>query len=175
MQMSQAKQVDDKTSSDSDSIVGVPSHPIAAGIGAVALGGAAGAAVGTAAGPVGTVVGAAIGAIGGALGGDAVASSVEQVHEETYWRDHYASRPYVEHGTSYDEYQPAYSFGADAFRRHPGRRFEDAESEFSRDWDSWRGSSSLRWEQARHAARDAWLRLDANARPGDARAEDEEE
>lgn len=66
-----------------DKLVGVPDHPVAAGVGAVLLGGASGAAAGTVVGPVGTAVGAIVGAVAGALGGDAVASSVEEVHEDS--------------------------------------------------------------------------------------------
>ena len=41
-----------------DSVVGVPTHPVAATVGALAAGGATGAVIGTAAGPVGTPIGA---------------------------------------------------------------------------------------------------------------------
>ncbi len=70
----------DKVTLD-DSLVGVPDHPLAAAAGAVVTGAAAGAVVGTAAGPVGAVIGAAVGAVAGGLGGDAIASSIEQVHD----------------------------------------------------------------------------------------------
>ena len=62
-----------------DTLVGVPSHRVAAVVGALLTGGATGAVVATAAGPVGTVVGAIFGAVAGGLGGDAIASSFEQV------------------------------------------------------------------------------------------------
>ena len=67
--------------SQETTLVGVPSHPVATGTGAVAAG-AAGAVVGSAAGPVGTVVGAVVGAVVGGLGMDAVASAVEEANED---------------------------------------------------------------------------------------------
>jgi hypothetical protein len=90
--------------------------------------------------------------------------------EDAYWRDNYSSRPYVSQGASYDDYAPAYRYGADSFSRYPGRSFEDVEPELGRDWGSARGTSSLEWERAKHATRDAWDRVgDAVERavPGD--------
>ena len=152
-----------------DPIVGRPTHPLAAGIGAVVLGGASGAAVGSVAGPIGTFVGAAIGAIGGALGGDAIASSFDQAAEEEHWRNHYAKRPYVPQDARYEDYGPAYRYGATSYTRLSGRDFDDVESELSGGWGRARGTSALRWEQAKHAARDAWERVHGvNARRDDA-------
>ena len=51
-----------------------------------------------------------------------------------------------------------------------GRKFDDVESELSRDWGRARGSSNLTWENAKHATRDSWQRVsDAVERavPGD--------
>ena len=91
--------------------------------------------------------------------------------EETYWRQNYTTRPYVTEGTSFTEYKPAYRYGADAHTRYPGRSFDDAESELGTEWDRFKGTSSLTWDQAKHAARDAWQRVKdvmERAMPGDA-------
>lgn len=133
--------------------------------GGVAGGAAAGAAVGGVTGPVGAVIGAAIGAAAGALAG----RSVDPTAEDTYWRDNYATRPYVS-GASYDDYGPAYRYGVDAYSRYPDRSFDDVESDLSRDWSTARGRSSLEWDRAKHAARDAWHRVSngvERAIPGD--------
>ena len=90
--------------------------------------------------------------------------------EETYWRQNYASRPYVTAGTPFTEYKNAYRFGADAHTRYPGRAWDDTERDLGNEWDSFKGTSSLTWENAKHAARDAWHRVkDAmeRAMPGD--------
>jgi hypothetical protein len=142
-----------------DPIVGRPTHPLAAGIGAVVLGGASGAAVGSVAGPIGTFVGAAIGAIGGALGGDAIASSFDEAAEDEHWRNHYAKRPYVPQNARFADYGPAYRYGAISYSRLAGRDFQDVESQLSAGWEGARGASALQWEQAKHAARDAWERV----------------
>lgn len=79
--------------------------------------------------------------------------------EEAYWRENYSSRPYVMRGATFYEYRPACRYGVDAHRRFAGRSFEEVEPELMRDWDRVKGTSSLTWEDARHAARDSWQHL----------------
>jgi hypothetical protein len=132
--------------------------------GGVAGGAAAGAAVGGMTGPVGAAVGAAIGAVAGAVAGRAKA---DPAVEDAYWRDNYSSRPYIRSGSTYDDYGPAYRYGWDAHSRYAGRSYDEVEPELARDWGSARGNSSLEWEHAKHATRDAWHRVE-RAVPGDA-------
>ena len=114
-------------------------------------------------GPVGAAVGATVGAAAGALAGRSMAKAAPMA-EDAYWRDNYTGRHYVESGSSYDDYAPAYRYGVDAYSRYPGRQFDEFEPELSRDWDTNRGRSSLGWERAKHATRDAWQRLSAPCR-----------
>ena len=140
------------------------SHPVGTGVGALLGGAAAGAATGTVAGPAGTVVGAAVGAVLGGLAGKGVAEAVDPTREDAYWRENFTRRPYVERGSSYDDYGPAYGYGTQSFVRYPGRNFDDVESDLSRDWDARRGASNLSWERAKQAAREAWDRVGSSAR-----------
>lgn len=153
------------------------SRPAATGVGAMVGGAAggiagaagAGAAVGGMTGPVGAAVGAVVGAVAGALAGKGIANSVDPVAEDAYWRDNHANRPYSS-GSDYDEYGPAYGYGVEAHTRYPGRTFDDVEPELGRDWNSKRGNSSLEWDRAKHATRDAWQRVSdtvERATPGD--------
>jgi hypothetical protein len=153
-------------------------HPAAKGVGAVvggvaggvAGGAAAGAAVGGMTGPVGAAVGAAVGAVVGAMSGKGIARAADPAVEDAYWRDNYSSRPYVQSGSQYDEYAPAYRYGVDSYSKYPNRSFDEVEPELSRDWGRARGSSSLEWEHAKHASRDAWHRVSdtvERAVPGD--------
>ena len=154
-----------------------PSRPVATGVGAVvggaaggiAGGAAAGAAVGGMTGPVGAAVGALVGAVAGGLAGKGVANAVDPVAEDAYWRENYSTRPYTS-GSTYDEYRPAFGYGVDAYTRYPNRSFDDVEPELARDWGSRRGTSSLEWDRAKHATRDAWQRVSdtvERATPGD--------
>lgn len=138
--------------------------------GGVAGGTAAGAAIGGMTGPVGAAVGAAAGAVVGALAGKGIAKAVDPKAEDQYWRDNYASRPYIASGSTYDDYGPAYRHGVDSYTRYPDRSFDEMEPDLRRDWDSSRGQSKLEWEHARHASRDAWDRVKNSAEramPGD--------
>jgi hypothetical protein len=154
------------------------SRPVAKGVGAavggvtggVAGGAAAGATVGGVTGPVGAAAGAVIGAVAGAMAGKALAKAVDPAAEDSYWRDNYSSRPYVRSNAPYDDYAPAYRYGVDSYSRYSDRRFDEVEPELSRDWGQARGRSSLEWDDARHATRDAWQRLSdtvERATPGD--------
>ena len=149
-------------------VAGTTGAVVGGALGGVAGGAAAGAAVGGMTGPVGALVGAAVGAVAGIVAGKSMAN-VDPVAEDAYWRDNYSSRPYVNGGT-YDDYGPAYQYGANARTKYPNRSFDDLETDLSRDWSNSRGKSSLDWENAKHASRDAWLRTSdtiERAIPGD--------
>lgn len=135
--------------------------------GGVAGGAITGALAGGVTGPVGAAIGAAAGAVAGALAGKA---KVDPVIEDAYWRDNYRTRPYVDSAATYDDYAPAYRHGLEAHTRYPDRHFDEIESDLGRDWASSRGKSSLEWERAKHASRDAWTRVKDSverAIPGD--------
>ena len=159
-----------KTGANRDPLTGAPgAHPVGTAAGAVAGGIATGAAVGTVAGPIGTAIGAAVGAVVGGLAGKGIAEQIDPTREDAYWRDNYSSRPYAS-GASYDDYGPAYSYGVNSYSKYPGRSFDDVESDLSRDWDRARGQSSLGWERAKLATKDAFNRVSDSverAIPGD--------
>ncbi|MCM2327812.1 MAG: hypothetical protein NDI88_07995 [Lysobacter sp.] len=148
-----------------DPISGAPgAHPVGTGVGAALGGAAAGAAAGTVVGPVGTVVGAAVGAIVGGLAGKGVAESIDPTRELVYWRESYKTRPYADGSTNFDEYEPAYGYGVAAYTKYPDRSFDDLDPELSRGWIASRGKSTLAWDRARFAARDAWDRVSSTPR-----------
>lgn len=133
-----------------------------------ALGGAAaGALAGAVGGPAGAAVGAAIGAVAAGLAGNAVVNSVDADVEDSYWRSNFNQRPYAGADADFDDYGPAYRYGAETYVRHPGRRFEEVEITLSEGWVTSRGTSRLDWERARPAMRDSWERLGQMPRPGD--------
>lgn len=154
-----------------DPISGTPgAHPVGTGVGAAAGGVAAGLATATLAGavtgsvvgPVGTAIGAAVGAIVGGLAGKAVAESVNPTHEDLYWRSNYSDRPYIDRTKGFDDYGPAYGLAVNRYSKNSDRRFDEVENDLSREWPSSRAQSTLEWNDARPAARDAWERLQAS-------------
>jgi hypothetical protein len=100
--------------------------------------------------------------VAGALGGDAIASSLSQ-EDERHWKGSFSSRPYVKPGARYQDYGPAYAYGTQAFSRHGGDPFESVEPELSQGWMTARGGSTLAWEHAKDATRDAYDRKGGSA------------
>ncbi len=163
----------EKVEKNPDPITGSPgAHPVGVGLG-TALGGTAGgaagaalagAAVGSAGGPVGTVAGVVAGGIAGAVAGKEVAESINPTREydpeeeDAYWRGNFHTRGYVEEGTNYEDYRPAYEYGWESRVLYPDRRFEDVEPDLQIGW-KWT-QARMDWEQARPAVRDAWDRIE---------------
>jgi hypothetical protein len=137
------------------------SHPVGVGAGAASAG-VAGAAIGGAVGgPIGAVVGAAVGAVAGGLGGKAAAESINPSIEDAWWRDNYGNRHYAKAGEPYETYRPAYEFGWQARMMHSGREWNEVERDLGMSWEEQRTSRKLKlgWEDAKHAAKDAWDRV----------------
>lgn len=153
-----------------DPISGKPgAHPVGVGAGAAA-GGAAGAAIGSVVGPVGTVVGATIGAVAGGLAGKSAAEAANPTNptvEDAHWRSNYNKTSYYETGRAYNDYEPAYRTGYEGRTRYTGKRYEEVESDLERDYNKARGNSTLAWDNAKHATKDAWHRVERTL-PGDA-------
>jgi len=151
-----------------DPITGEPgSHPVGTGLG-TAGGAAAGAAIGAVGGPVGVAVGGLVGAIAGAAAGHAAGEALDPTAEDAYWKGNYQNELYNDPNYNYDDYGPAYQMGYEGYARHKGRAFEDAEPELALSWSEQPPPASrLRWEDARHAVRAGWHRVE-RALPGDA-------
>jgi hypothetical protein len=137
-------------------------NPLGAGLGA-AGGAAAGAAAGIAAGPVGSLAGAVLGTIAGALAGGSAENAWHQTSSGEHWFRLYNSRPYISEGARFEDWGPAYAYGEAMYERQSApRRWDEAvEAELGHGWEAERtaSGSALPWDQARHAARDAWERL----------------
>lgn len=144
-----------------DPITGTPgAHPVGTGVGA-AGGAAAGAAIGAIGGPIGAAVGLVAGAVAGGLAGKGVAEKMDPTVEDAYWKANYSRQGYVEANAPYATYQPAYRTGYEGRSRYPGKTFDEAESDLQRAYEKSKGTSSLKWDKARPATRDAWNRLEA--------------
>jgi hypothetical protein len=156
-----AKKTKQTRDTNPDPITGEPgSHPVGTGVGAAVAGAAAGAAGGAIGGPAGAVAGAVIGGVAGGYAGKAVEESFDPTAEDAFWRENYRTRSYAESGKDYDYYRPAYQYGWESYGQYRGRAFEEVEPELSRKWSSRSESSSISWEKAKQAARDAWERVD---------------
>ena len=103
------------------------------------------------------MVGGVAGAVVGGLIGKGVGEAVDP-SEDTYWRETYSSRPYFRDGYSYDDYEPAYRLGYNAYDTHGAAFSDEMASDLERHYTDRRGHSRLEWDDARHAVRDAYER-----------------
>lgn len=149
-------------STNRDPLTGAPgAHPVGTGVGATG-GAVAGAAVGSIGGPVGAAVGLVAGVVVGGLAGKGIAEEIDPTAEDLSWKDNYSKRDYADRAVAYDSYRPAYRTGYEGFTRYPGRKYEDVVADLERDYAKSRGTSSLTWEKAKYATRDAWHRVEKN-------------
>jgi hypothetical protein len=154
-----------------DPITGTPgAHPVGTGVGA-AGGAAGGAAIGAMAGPVGAAVGLVAGAVVGGLAGKGVAEKIDPTAQDAYWRENYSKRSYAEKSVAYEVYGSAYRIGYEGYALYPGKKYEEVESDLRRNYEKSRGNSTLAWDKARHATRDAWQRVSKTV-PGDVEGKD---
>lgn len=79
--------------------------------------------------------------------------------EESYWRDNFKTRPYVNTSRGFDYYRPGYRFGTESATRMGGRRWEEAEPVLRRDWDRYEGRGESKWEDIKDSVKDAWQRV----------------
>lgn len=149
-----------------DPITGEPgSHPVATGIGA-AVGAATGvvgamamgAAAGAPLGPAGAIAGAAAGGILGGGIGHGIGEDIRPT-QLAWWKANYSSRPYITEGKNFDTYEPAYRYGIDtaiANKNNVDRDFNTLEPNLRNNWNIARGKSSMEWDEAKYATRDAF-------------------
>lgn len=90
------------------------------------------------------------------------------MNEDRHWRDNYTGTDYYDDRYTYDDYRPAYRYGGEA-RHHYGAQDwnDDVERDLEQGWNRVKGRSRLAWNDAKHATKDAWHRVE-RAIPGDA-------
>ena len=84
-----------------------------------------------------------------------LASRADYDADEEFWRTQYRNRPYYQPNTEYSDYEPAYRCGYTA-RRNCQKKFDELGDDLEREWNKVKGKSSLAWEHAKAAIRDAW-------------------
>lgn len=93
------------------------------------------------------------------LGGNSARSSM--MSDDDYYRNHFTSN-YGTTGASYDDYAPAYSYGAEMARnqKYSGRQWNDVETDLSSDWATRAGNKAgSTWEKMKSAVRHGWDRM----------------
>jgi hypothetical protein len=83
--------------------------------------------------------------------------------QNTYWRNTYSSRPYYSSSRDYSLYEPAYRYGVDLYNRNMCKPYESlSANQLNSGWGQARGTSSLNWNDAQVATRDAYNRMYQN-------------
>jgi hypothetical protein len=143
---------------NADPLTGAPgAHPIETGIGAAAGGAAAGMAAGLVGGPVSAVVGAAVGAVAGGYAGKGVGEMIDPTVDDTWLRDNFEMLPYVQDGDRFEEFQPAYRYGAAAESIYGDAAFDGMYDELEREWQT-SHTDEMPWTRAEPAVRDGYQR-----------------
>ena len=75
-----------------------------------------------------------------------------------HWRTSFPACPYVGIGMNYEEWEPAFRYGWETASRirADGESFDELASVLEQHWLLARGESSLEWDEAEPAVRDAW-------------------
>ena len=141
-----------------DPITDAPgSHPIEAGIGAAVGGAASGMAAGTVAGPVGTAIGAAVGAVVGGYAGKGIGELIDPTTEDNWLRENFTTRPYVEEGDTFEDFQHAFRYGAWAESTYGDAGIDLRDEQLRKDWEESK-NSNMPWTKAKDAIKDAYDR-----------------
>jgi len=143
---------------NADPITNAPgSHPIETGIGAALAGAAGGMAAGVVAGPVAAAIGVAAGAVAGGYAGKGIGEMIDPTTEDNWLRDHFESRPYVRKGDRFDDFRPAYRYGALAEAKYGDAGIDLMDQQLQRDWEASK-EHTMPWTTAKAAVKDAYDR-----------------
>jgi phage tail tape-measure protein len=143
---------------NADPITDAPgAHPIETGIGAAVAGVAGGMAVGAVAGPLATAIGMAVGAVAGGYAGKGIGEMIDPTTEDNWLRENFKSRPYVEDGDSYEDFTPAFRYGALAESKYGDAGLDLTDKQLQSEWEA-SEENEMPWAKARAAVKDAYDR-----------------
>lgn len=91
-------------------------------------------------------------------------SNAWDTNEDSFWRNKFEHEGYYQKGMSYDDYEPAYRFGHEAYGRHTGKKWEEVEHDMGSEWEKVKAKSRLKWEHAKDAVKAAWEHMEGHAR-----------
>ena len=83
---------------------------------------------------------------------------IDPTTEDTWLRDNFESRPYVQKGDTFEKYQPAYRYGAEAESKYGTKDFDSIEGDLESDWHGRTGQVVMPWKHVRGAVKDSYER-----------------
>jgi hypothetical protein len=132
-------------------------HPIETGIGAAVAGAAGGLVAGVVAGPIAAAVGVAVGAVAGGYAGKSLGEVIDPTVDDSWLRENFKSRPYVDVADDYEDFKPAYRFGGLAESKHGDAGLDLTDEALRKEWESTEGNE-LPWTRACEAVKDGYER-----------------
>jgi len=102
-------------------------------------------------------VGAAVGAVAGGYAGKGIGELIDPTTEDSWLRDQFKSRAYVEDGDTFEDFRPAYRYGAMAEAKYGDAGIDLMDQQLQRDWESSK-ESQMPWTKAKRAVKDAYER-----------------
>jgi hypothetical protein len=82
--------------------------------------------------------------------------------DQSWWRENFRDRPYVQADRGFEVYEPGYRYGYESASRLRGRSWNDVEPELRTGWNSFEGRGQSTWENIKDAVRDAWDRVNGH-------------
>ena len=105
------------------------------------------------------------GAVAGGYAGKGVGELIDPTTEDDWLRDHFKSRPYVEEGDDFDDFHPAYRYGALAESKFGDAGINLMDQQLQSDWEASQ-ESDMPWTKARAPSRTLTTAPSRSARIG---------
>ena len=99
----------------------------------------------------------AAGAVGGGYAGKGIGELIDPTTEDNWLRDNFPSRPYVEEGDTFEDFSPAFRYGALAEAKYGDAGIDLMDEQLQRDWEASK-DSRMPWTKAKEAVKDAYER-----------------
>ena len=112
---------------------------------------------GAVAGPIATAIGAAVGAVAGGYAGKGIGEMIDPTTDDNWLRENFKSRPYVEDGDNYEDFTPAFRYGALAESKYGDAGLDLTDKQLQSEWEA-SEEYAMPWAKARGAVKDAYDR-----------------
>jgi hypothetical protein len=86
----------------------------------------------------------------------AIPDQASWTRQETWWRENFQNRPYVDTDRGFDFYRPGYRYGYESASLFLGRRWDEVEPELRRNWERWEHRGQSDWDEIVESVKDAW-------------------
>ena len=93
----------------------------------------------------------------GGYAGKGIGEFIDPTTEDDWLRDNFESRPYVAKGDKYEDFHPAYRYGALAEAKYGDAGIDLMDKQLQSDWEASK-ENTMPWTKAKGAVKDAYDR-----------------